>query len=132
MEFYRQEYWSGLPFPSPGDSSGPGDRTRVSHIAGSVSHQGSPLVASLVREPWRDAGSPGDRPTHRLVELHLLLQVQADDAVVVVDPVTVEVIHLGCNQDQDISVSAPWTANKQLCLWPSYDSSSARLACASS
>ena len=47
-------------------------------------------------------GSPGDRPTHRLVELHLLLQVQADDAVVVVDPVTVEVIHLGCNQDQDI------------------------------
>ena len=49
MEFYRQEYWSGLPFPSPGDSSGPGDRTRVSHIAGSVSHQGSPLVASLVR-----------------------------------------------------------------------------------
>ena len=21
MEFYRQEYWSGLPFPSPGDHS---------------------------------------------------------------------------------------------------------------
>ena len=24
MEFYRQEYWSGLPFPSPGDLSNPG------------------------------------------------------------------------------------------------------------
>ena len=24
MEFFRQEYWSGLPFPSPGDLSDPG------------------------------------------------------------------------------------------------------------
>ena len=24
MEFYRQEYWSGLPFPSPGDLPNPG------------------------------------------------------------------------------------------------------------
>ena len=24
MEFSRQEYWSGLPFPSPGDISDPG------------------------------------------------------------------------------------------------------------
>ena len=32
--FSRQEYWSGLPFPSPGESSRPRDRTRVSHIGG--------------------------------------------------------------------------------------------------
>ena len=32
--FSRQEYWSGLPFPSPGDLSNPGDWTQVSHIAG--------------------------------------------------------------------------------------------------
>lgn len=38
--------------------------------------------------------------THRFIELHLLLQVQADDAVVVIDPVTMEVIHLRCNQNQ--------------------------------
>ena len=25
MEFSRQEYWSGLPFPSPGDLPDPGD-----------------------------------------------------------------------------------------------------------
>ena len=24
MEFFRQEYWSGLPFPFPGDLSNPG------------------------------------------------------------------------------------------------------------
>ena len=43
MEFSRQEYWSGLPFPSSGDLPDPGDRTGVSHIAGRcfyhLSHQ---------------------------------------------------------------------------------------------
>ena len=34
MGFSRQEYLSGLPFPSPGGSSQLKDRTRVSHIAG--------------------------------------------------------------------------------------------------
>ena len=27
MEFSRQEYWSGLPFPSPGDLPNPGIKT---------------------------------------------------------------------------------------------------------
>ena len=34
MEFSKQEYWCELPFPSPGESSLPKDRTHVSHIAG--------------------------------------------------------------------------------------------------
>ena len=34
MGFSKQEYWSGLPFPSPGGSSQPRDRTCVSCIAG--------------------------------------------------------------------------------------------------
>ena len=35
MGFSRQEYWSGLPFPSPGDLSNPGiEPGRVSHIPG--------------------------------------------------------------------------------------------------
>ena len=41
MEFSRQEYWSGLPFPSPGDLPNPGAlhcRQTVYHL----SHQGSP------------------------------------------------------------------------------------------
>ena len=28
MRFYRQEYWSGLPFPSPGDLPDPGIEPR--------------------------------------------------------------------------------------------------------
>ena len=34
IEFSRQEYCSGLPFPSPGESFWPKDRTQVSCIAG--------------------------------------------------------------------------------------------------
>ena len=34
MEFSRPEYWSGLPFPSPGQSSWPRDWTQISCIAG--------------------------------------------------------------------------------------------------
>ena len=33
MGFSRQEYWSGLPFPSPGDLPDPGTK-RVSYTAG--------------------------------------------------------------------------------------------------
>ena len=29
MEFSRQEYWSGLPFPSPGDLPDPGIKLRA-------------------------------------------------------------------------------------------------------
>ena len=37
MEFSSQEYWSGLPFPSPGESSQPRDQTQVSCFADSLS-----------------------------------------------------------------------------------------------
>ena len=48
MGFSRQEYWSGLPLPSPGDLLVQHrDRTRVSHVVGRwfyrLSHQGSPI-----------------------------------------------------------------------------------------
>ena len=36
MRFSRQEYWSGLPFPSPGRSSQHRNQTQVSCIAGSL------------------------------------------------------------------------------------------------
>ena len=45
MEFSRQEYWSGLPCPSPGDLPSPGIKLGSSALqADSVllSHQGSP------------------------------------------------------------------------------------------
>ena len=49
MEFYRQEYWSGLPFPTPGDTSNPGIKPTFNvfpELAGGfffpLSHLGSP------------------------------------------------------------------------------------------
>ena len=32
MEFSRQEYWSGLPFPSPGDLGDPGTESRTPEL----------------------------------------------------------------------------------------------------
>ena len=34
MEFPRQEYWSGLPFPSPGDLPDPGIELEFPALAG--------------------------------------------------------------------------------------------------
>ena len=49
MGFFRQDYWNGLPFPSPGDLPNPGIEpgSPVSHTYSfryQVSHQGSPYV----------------------------------------------------------------------------------------
>ena len=38
MGFPRQEHWSGLPFPSPGESSQSRDQTYISYIAGRFFH----------------------------------------------------------------------------------------------
>ena len=40
--FSRQEYWSGLPFPSPGDLPNPGVKPRSSVLLYCLSHQRSP------------------------------------------------------------------------------------------
>ena len=42
MEFSRQEYWSGLPFPSPGNLPGPGIKPRSPALLYHLSHQGNP------------------------------------------------------------------------------------------
>ena len=46
MGFPRQECWSGLPFPSPGDLLDPGIKPESSALAGRffMSHQGIPLT----------------------------------------------------------------------------------------
>ena len=42
MRFFRQEYWSGLPFPAPGDLPDPGI-PHCRQILYCLSHQGSPF-----------------------------------------------------------------------------------------
>ena len=43
MGFYRQEYWSELPFPSPGDLPNPGSNLGLLHCRHTLSHQGSAI-----------------------------------------------------------------------------------------
>ena len=46
MGFSRQEYWSGLPFPSPGDLPDPGIEPQFPTLQADLycpSHQGSPV-----------------------------------------------------------------------------------------
>ena len=50
MEFSRQEYWSGSPFPSPGHLPDPGVKLRLLHWQVDSlppSHQGSPCTGVL-------------------------------------------------------------------------------------
>ena len=51
MGFTRQEYWSGLPFPSPGDLPNPGIKLNLLHcrkILYHLGHQESPNYRLLV------------------------------------------------------------------------------------
>ena len=54
MEFSREEYWSGLPFPSPGDFPDPGKSNpgllHCRYILYHLSYQGSPLALSRLHE----------------------------------------------------------------------------------
>ena len=55
MEFSRQEYWSGLPFPSPRDLPDLGIEPSLQHcrqILYCLSHQGSPDINRLKIKGW--------------------------------------------------------------------------------
>ena len=60
MGFSRQEYWSGLSFPSPGD-----DRTQVSHMAG----RGFNLCAT--REALKYKNTVSQKTSYRDTELQI-------------------------------------------------------------
>ena len=81
MGFSRQEYWSGLPFPSPGDLSNPGiepaspalaggflitttDSTSVIHT--SALHGGWGLILSAGQIPIARPGHPGPLATESI------------------------------------------------------------------
>ena len=65
MEFSRQEYWSGLPFPPPGDLPNPGIKLRSPKLQ----------VDSLPSEP---SGKPSDSPVKLSIKINVPgLQPQA-------------------------------------------------------
>ena len=59
MEFSRQEYWSGLPFPSPGDLPNPGIELGLPHCRQTLyhlSHQGRLYIMRNARLDEAKAG----------------------------------------------------------------------------
>ena len=55
MEFSRPEYWSGWPFPSPGDLPNPGIKPRSPTLLADslpAEPQGRPKVTSSSLQPW--------------------------------------------------------------------------------
>ena len=62
MGFSRQEYWSGLPFPSPGDLPNPGMQPRsVALQVNSVSSEPLELYSDRLRLPPTSLGEEGHR-----------------------------------------------------------------------
>ena len=51
QEFYRQGYWSGLPFPSPGDLPDPGIEPEL-RVLYRWCHLGSPRILEWVTYPF--------------------------------------------------------------------------------
>ena len=83
MEFSRQEYWHGLPFPPPGDLPNPGIEPR------------SPALQadSLLSEP------PG-KPELKNGTLKMKLQ---DDSLTLI-------FHAGLEKDSLFHIALPWVA----------------------
>ena len=64
MEFFRQEYWSVLPFLSPGDLPNPEIKPGLPHcrqMLYHLSHQGSPIVGVMVSSSKRTYAIPTSR-----------------------------------------------------------------------
>jgi hypothetical protein len=55
MEFSRQEYWSGLPSPSPGDLPNPGIKPRSLALQADslTSEPGGKLVSNSFYREWK-------------------------------------------------------------------------------
>ena len=68
MEFFRQDYWSRLPFPTPGDLPNPGIKTASPALAGgffTTEPPGSPRICINLTVPL-----PGILPTELTQDVH--------------------------------------------------------------
>ena len=71
MEFFRQEYWSGLPFPFPGDFPDPGIESWVSCIAVIAAAAAKSLQLCLTLCDPIDGSLPGF-PVHGILQARIL------------------------------------------------------------
>ena len=77
MEFFRQEYWSGLPCPPPRDFPNPGIELRsptLQQILYHLSHQGSPRILEWVAYPFSRGSFQPRNQTSMQILYHLSYQ----------------------------------------------------------
>ena len=60
MGFSKQEYWSELPFPSPGDLSNPGIESALQADSLPLGHQGSLALGLLASKMDSRVGLPSE------------------------------------------------------------------------
>ena len=104
MGFSRQEYWSGLPFPSPGDLPDPGIKP------GSPSFQADALTS----EPPGKPQGPAISHIPRLPGVAQGLQVSEDTLIVSTDIPWITGHCLGSKGKGQTSL---WTRSVLYCLW---------------
>ena len=87
MEFSRQEYWSGLPFPSPGDLPDPGVEPRSPALqAGSLMSKSPGKPSSVTQScltlcDLMDCSMPGLPVLHQFLELAQAHVHQVSDSI---------------------------------------------------
>ena len=84
MEFFRQEYWSGLPFPPPGDlpNSGAESTFPVSCITGgffTTEPPGKPLYKGQASEDFRLCGLYSLSCNYSTLLLYTVLRQQGNE-----------------------------------------------------
>ena len=81
MGFSRQEYWSGLPFPFPGDLLNPGIEPRSHTLQADffyhLSHQGSPYSAAAGLKCPESDNSPKSQASGTTIFVYIALHVQS-------------------------------------------------------
>ena len=103
MGFFRQEYWSGLPFPSPGDLLDPGIEPR------SPALQADALTSE---PPGQTPGNQGS-PLYKLLRFRQRVGNQCRDLLVLQLPKTSHICKFLCFLNLPTSLSA----TIYLCLW---------------
>ena len=62
MEFSRQEYWSGFPFPSPGDLPNPGIKPGFPALQANSLPSEPPPESPALEDRFLNTGPPGNSP----------------------------------------------------------------------
>ena len=120
MGFPRQEYWSELPFPSPGDLPNPGIKSGLLHWQADslpLSHLGSPVILMYwkllcARHFTRKAEKKGKK---EVTIKHMVYQIRSDQSLSRVQLFAIPWI---AAHQASLSITNPWSLLKFMSIEP--------------